>query len=138
MDENFHNIQKRNNSTNRNISNNNLLSKESVKVNSNMRLSDSNIELNIEEPKIKDLRCLNCYLIPFLTLNSSSHSININCNFGHSTSLELEEYLKKGYDNNFNNLACSKCKTKIIIITLNKIFFNTNRSTMPKIAIYIN
>jgi len=114
MDENFHNIQKRNNSTNRNISNNNLLSKESVKVNSNMRLSDSNIELNIEEPKIKDLRCLNCYLIPFLTLNSSSHSININCNFGHSTSLELEEYLKKGYDNNFNNLACSKCKTKIL------------------------
>ena len=114
MDENFHIIQKRNNSTNRNISNNNFFSKESVKVNSNMRLSDSNIELNIEEPKIKDLRCLNCYLIPFLTLNSDSHSININCNFGHSTSIGIEEYLIQGYDNNFNNLACSKCKTKIL------------------------
>ena len=106
--------EKRNNSTNRFINNNNFSSRDSIKLNSKMRLSDPNVELNLEEKKPKDLRCINCYLIPFLTLNSSSHSINLDCNFGHSTTIGVEEYLKKGYDNNFNNLSCYKCKIKIL------------------------
>ena len=106
--------EKRNNSTNRFINNNNFSSRDSIKLNSKMRLSDPNVELNLEEKKPKDLRCINCYLIPFLTLNSSSHSINLDCNFGHSSTIGVEEYLKKGYDNNFNNLSCYKCKIKIL------------------------
>ena len=96
-----------------NINNNSFFSKESNKVSHNIRLSESMNEGN-EDQKNKDLRCINCYLIPFLSLNTATHSININCNFGHSKNLPIEEYLQKGYDNNFSNLNCNKCKIQIL------------------------
>ena len=96
-----------------NINNNSFFSKESNKVSHNIRLSESMNEGN-EDQKNKDLRCINCYLIPFLSLNTATHSININCNFGHSKNLSIEEYLQKGYDNNFSNLNCNKCKIQIL------------------------
>ena len=110
------NNSKINNSINKslnNINNNSFISKESNKISLNM-LSESNTELNIEENKNKDFRCLNCYLIPFLTLNSSSHTIDISCNFGHSKKINIDEYLQYGYNNNFINLKCVKCKTQIL------------------------
>ena len=110
------NNSKINNSINKslnNINNNSFISKESNKISLNM-LSESNTELNIEENKNKDFRCLNCYLIPFLTLNSSSHTIDISCNFGHSKKINIDEYLQCGYNNNFINLKCVKCKTQIL------------------------
>ena len=114
IDEKVQKIKKRNNSTNKNLNiNNRLFPKDLNKNNFNARLSDSNIDFNRDEIMNNDLRCLNCYLIPFLTINTPSHSINLNCNFGHSTKLSVEEYLEKGYENNFSNLSCNKCKTKI-------------------------
>ncbi len=96
-----------------NINNNSFFSKEPNRISSHMRLSESYNEGN-EETKNKDLRCVNCYLIPFLSLNTASHSINVNCNYGHSKNLSIEEYLQKGYDNNFSNLNCNKCKIQIL------------------------
>ena len=114
IDEKVQKIKKRNNSTNKNLNiNNRFFPKDVNRNNFNARLSDSNIEINKDEIMNNDLRCLNCYLIPFLTINTPTHSINLNCNFGHSTKLSVEEYLEKGYENNFSNLSCNKCKTKI-------------------------
>jgi hypothetical protein len=98
IDEKVQKIKKRNNSTNKNLNiNNRFFPKDVNRNNFNARLSDSNIEINKDEIMNNDLRCLNCYLIPFLTINTPTHSINLNCNFGHSTKLSVEEYLEKGY-----------------------------------------
>ena len=105
-----------NNSINKslnNYDNNSFVSKDSNQIILN-RLSRSNIELNIEENKNEDFRCLNCYLIPFLTYNSSSGLIDLSCNFGHSKKINIEEFLQCGYNNNFINLKCDKCKTQIV------------------------
>ena len=116
VDDKTQNNQNRNTSSNKilNTNSNSLVSKEIDKATSDVRLSDSNLEYNMDESKNKDLRCLSCYLIPFLTLNSPAHTVNVNCNFGHSTTVNIEEYLQHGFDNNFSNLACSKCKTEIL------------------------
>ena len=115
VDEKTQNNQNKNTGSNKNLNTNNtLVSKDIDKATSDMRLSDSNLEYNMDESKYKDLRCLSCYLIPFLTLNSPTHTVNVNCNFGHSTTVDIEEYLQHGFDNNFSNLACSKCKTEIL------------------------
>ena len=110
------NNQNKNAGSNKNLNTNSntLVSKDIDKATSDMRLSDSNLEYNMDESKNKDLRCLSCYLIPCLTLNSPTHTVNVNCNFGHSTTVDIEEYLQHGFDNNFCNLACSKCKTEIL------------------------
>ena len=110
LEENNINNLKVNNGINKSANNNSFISKDSNKQSLN-RLSESNIEF--DDTKNKDLRCLNCYLIPFLTLDSSSRAIDINCNFGHGKKINLDEYLQCGYNNNFINLACSKCKTQI-------------------------
>jgi len=93
--------------------NDSFISKDQNNLKSNFRLSESNIEVN-EDFKNKDLRCINCYLIPFISLNSTTHSVNLNCNFGHSQNLTLEEYLQKGYENNFINKFCTKCKIQVL------------------------
>ena len=115
LEENNINNSKMNNSINKSINNNNsFISKDSNKISLNNMLSESNTEFNLEEYKNKDLRCLNCYLIPFLSLNSPSNLIDINCNYGHTTKINLEEYLQCGFNNNFINLSCCKCKTQIL------------------------
>ena len=58
-----------------NINNNNSFNSRDSNLISNNMLSDSNIELNLDEYKNKDLRCLNCYLIPFISLNYPSNII---------------------------------------------------------------
>ncbi len=93
--------------------NDSFISKDQNNLKSNFRLSESNIEVN-EDFNNKDLRCINCYLIPFISLNSTTHSVNLNCNFGHSQNLTLEEYLQKGYENNFINKFCTKCKIQVL------------------------
>ena len=97
-----------------NINNNNSFNSRDSNLISNNMLSDSNIELNLDEYKNKDLRCLNCYLIPFISLNYPSNIIDINCNYGHTKKINLEEFLQCGYNNNFINLTCSKCKIQIL------------------------
>ena len=65
------NNQNKNAGSNKNLNTNSntLVSKDIDKATSDMRLSDSNLEYNMDESKNKDLRCLSCYLIPCLTLN---------------------------------------------------------------------
>lgn len=113
FNENNLNNSKGHNFISRPVNNNSFISKDQNNLKSNFRLSESNIEVN-EDFKNKDLRCINCYLIPFITLNSTTHSINLNCNFGHSQNLTLEEYLQKGYENNFINKFCTKCKIQVL------------------------
>ena len=72
-----------------------------------------NSDTYVDESKSKILRCLNCSLIPLLTLNTPSHLVNITCNLGHKFSMNVSQYLEKGLENNFYNKCCSKCKTKI-------------------------
>ena len=66
-----------------------------------------------EESKNYCLRCLNCNLIPFLNLNPQTHKIDIECNSGHKSTIEVGEYLEKGFSKNFINLSCTKCHLKI-------------------------
>ena len=75
--------------------------------------STSTDQIPNEETKNYYLRCLNCSLIPFMTLNPETHKVDIECNAGHKFSMEVSEYLKKGFTKNFLNLSCNKCKTKI-------------------------
>jgi len=136
VDENIQNIKKRHNSTNKDIKINfRFFPKDLNKANFKARLSDPNIEFNRDELKNKDLRCLNCYLIPFLTLNAPSHSINLNCNFGHTTKINAEEYIKRGYENNFSNLACNKCKTKIFRNEKNFVYCKECSEILCKICL---
>ena len=79
----------------------------------NPDLKENFSESNMDESKSKTLRCLNCSLIPLLTLNIPSHSVNINCNLGHKCNMGVNQYLEKGLENNFYNKFCSKCKSKI-------------------------
>ena len=70
-------------------------------------------ESNLDDNRNKTLRCLNCNLIPLLSLSIPSHSINIRCNLGHKSNMNVNQYLQKGLENNFYNKFCSKCKAKI-------------------------
>ena len=76
-----------------------------------------------EESKNKCLRCLNCFSIPLLNLNNTAHMIKINCNQGHNISIDVQEYIEKGYANNFNNQICSQCKSKIDALTERKNYY---------------
>ena len=123
------------------------LTKEKIKINENM---DENKKLNIsqnkksfnlqDKPTITDngekknetikgesknscLRCLNCLSIPLLLLNNSTHTVKINCNQGHNFSMDIKDYLQKGYINNFYNQICSQCKTRIDVLTERKNYF---------------
>ena len=66
-----------------------------------------------EDSKNYCLRCLNCNLIPFLNLNLETHKVDMECNSGHKISMEVGEYLEKGFAKNFINLNCTKCHLKI-------------------------
>ena len=76
-----------------------------------------------EESKNKTFRCLNCFSIPFLLLNQSTHTIKINCNHGHNISMDIKNYLEKGYINNFYNQICSQCKSKIDVLSERKNYY---------------
>ena len=65
--------------------------------------STSTDQIPNEEAKNYYLRCLNCCLIPFMTLNPETHKVDIECNAGHKFSMEVSEYLKKGF-NELKNL----------------------------------
>ena len=80
-------------------------------------------EMPKEESKNKSLRCLNCFSIPLLFLNHSTHTIKINCNLGHNISMDIKEFLEKGYSNNFYNQICSQCQSKIDILTERKNYY---------------
>ena len=115
LDENVINNSKVNNSINKSVNNiNSFISKDLNKPPLSNILSESNMELNLDDYKNKDFRCLTCYLIPFLTLNPPTNLIDINCNFGHTKKINLDEYLQSGYNNNFINLSCSKCKAQFV------------------------
>ena len=66
-----------------------------------------------DEPKIHFMRCLSCFSIPLLTLNSQTHTIKIQCNNGHENSMEINEYLGKCLNENLNNILCSSCNLKL-------------------------
>lgn len=76
-----------------------------------------------EESKNKCLRCLNCFSIPLLLINYTTHAVKINCNQGHNISMDIKDYIEKGYMNNFYNQICSQCKSKIDILTERKNYF---------------
>ena len=76
-----------------------------------------------EESKNKCLRCLNCFSIPLLNLNNIAHMVKINCNQGHNISIDVQEFIEKGYMNNFNNQICSQCKSKIDVLTERKNYY---------------
>ena len=80
-------------------------------------------EISKEESKNKSLRCLNCFSIPLLFLNHSTHTVKINCNTGHNISMDIKDYLEKGFSNNFYNQICSQCKSKIDILTERKNYY---------------
>ena len=80
-------------------------------------------EISKEESKNKSLRCLNCFSIPLLFLNHSTHTVKINCNTGHNISMDIKDYLEKGYLNNFYNQICSQCKSKIDVLTERKNYY---------------
>ena len=80
-------------------------------------------EIPKEESKNKSLRCLNCFSIPLLFLNHSTHTVKINCNTGHNISMDIKDYLEKGYSNNFYNQICSQCKSKIDAFTERKNYY---------------
>ena len=75
------------------------------------------------ESKNNCLRCLNCLSIPLLSLNYSTHTIKINCNQGHNFSMDIKDYLQKGYINNFYNQICSQCKSRIDVLNERKNYF---------------
>ena len=85
--------------------------------------SKIDIEESKEESKNNCLRCLNCLTIPLLFLNHSTHTIKLNCNAGHNISIDVKDYLEKGYANNFYNQICSQCKTKINVSTERKNYY---------------
>ena len=76
-----------------------------------------------DENRNKTLRCLNCFSIPFLVLNNSTHTVKINCNQGHNISMDVKDYLEKGYTNNFYNQICSQCKSKIDVLSERKNYY---------------
>ena len=49
--------------------------------------------------------------------------VKINCNQGHNFSMDLKDYLQKGYINNFYNQICSQRKTRIDVLTERKNYF---------------
>ena len=76
-----------------------------------------------EESNNKSLRCLNCFSIPLLFLNHSTHSMKLKCESGHNISIDVKDYVEKGFVNNFYNQICSQCKTKIDILTEKKNYY---------------
>jgi hypothetical protein len=89
----------------------------------NNSMKQETIEIPKEESKNKSLRCLNCFSIPLLFLNHSTHTVKINCNTGHNISMDIKDYLDKGYLNNFYNQICSQCKSKIDVLTEKKNYY---------------
>ena len=77
----------------------------------------------IEESKDKCLRCLNCFSIPLLLYNNTTHSIKISCNQKHNISIDIKDYLKKGFTNNFYNQICSQCKSKVDVSMEKKYYY---------------
>ena len=77
----------------------------------------------VDESKNKCLRCLNCFSIPLLLFNNTTHSIKLNCNQGHNISIDIKDYLEKGYTNNFYNQICSQCKSKIDVLTERRNYY---------------
>ena len=77
----------------------------------------------IDESKNKCLRCLNCFSIPLLLYNNTTHSIKLNCNQKHNISIDIKDYLKKGFTNNFNHQICSQCKSKVDDLTEKKYYY---------------
>jgi hypothetical protein len=61
-----------------------------------------------KESNNKSLRCLNCFSIPLLFLNHSTHSIKLKCESGHNISIDVKDYVEKDFANNFYNQICSQ------------------------------
>ena len=76
-----------------------------------------------EESNNKSLRCFDCFSIPLLFLNHSTHSIKLKCESGHNISIDVKDYVEKGFANNFYNQICSQCKTKIDVLTEKKNYY---------------
>ena len=77
-------------------------------------VSDTNLSDDCSEEKNTysfrpSLRCIECCLLPFLTLKENDNKVTINCNNGHYNELPLNEYLEKGYQKNINDVKCSEC-----------------------------
>ena len=75
------------------------------------------------ESNNKTLRCLNCFSIPLLFLNHSTHSMRLKCESGHNISIDAKDYVENGFVNNFYNQICSQCKTKIDVLTEKKNYY---------------
>ena len=85
--------------------------KKSLKKKNNLdneKNKEMSTEIPQEESKNKSLRCLNCFSIPLIFLNHTTHTVKINCNKGHNISMNVKDYLEKGYSNNFYNQICSQ------------------------------
>ena len=76
-----------------------------------------------EESNNKSLRCLDCFSIPLLFLNHSTHSMKLKCESGHNISIDVRDYVEKGFAHNFYNQICSQCKTKIDVLTEKKNYY---------------
>ena len=87
------------------------------------RQKSASPERGSQESKNKTLRCLICFSISFLLLNQSTHTVKINCNQGHNISIDIKDYLEKGFMNNFYNQICSQCKSKISILSESKNYY---------------
>ena len=100
--------------------------KKSLKKKNNLdneKNKEMSTEIPQEESKNKSLRCLNCFSIPLIFLNHTTHTVKINCNLGHNISMDIKDYLEKGYSNNFYNQICSQCKSKIDYLNERKNYY---------------
>ena len=59
--------------------------------------------------KRKVFRCINCNLIPFLSLSKNNTNVIINCLNNHHTEITLNDFMEKGFDNSLDRVKCSEC-----------------------------
>ena len=76
-------------------------------------MDDNEIISITPDIKSNKLKCLKCSCIPNVTLYNSKNNINIfsECKNKHFNISLLDEYIKKYFSNNFNNISqCHNCK----------------------------
>ena len=64
-----------------------------------------------DKPKTYFMRCISCFSIPLLSLNSQSHILKMQCDNGHENDIEINEYIGKCFNENLNNILCSSCNS---------------------------
>ena len=93
---------------------NQSVNKNLTNVNNNSQLSELSKSENENPSKLykKIFRCLNCNIIPIITLqqeNTLNPKVIIDCINGHHNELNLIKFMEKNIENSMNKVKCSKC-----------------------------